>query len=46
VDVCCSDATCPTGLTCELQTVQTTVDLVTGARVCMNLSTDEVLLRK
>ncbi|MBI5510888.1 MAG: hypothetical protein HY903_19175 [Deltaproteobacteria bacterium] len=46
VESCCSDASCPTGLTCDLQTVQTTVDRVTAARVCMNLSTAAVLLRR
>ena len=46
VEVCCSDATCPAGLTCELQTVQTTADLATQARLCVNLSTDEVWVRQ
>ena len=46
VEVCCSDATCPAGLTCELLTVQTTADAATSSRVCVNLSTDEVLTRK
>ncbi len=46
LEVCCDDSTCPVGLTCELQTVQAQGALVTQARVCVNLSTDAVLLRK
>ena len=46
VDVCCSDEACPSGLACELQTVQTSVDQVTSARVCVNLSVDGVLERR
>ncbi len=46
IDVCCHDGSCPTGLTCELQTIQVSDTAVTSSRVCMNFSTDDVLLRK
>jgi len=46
VDVCCSDAACPTGLTCESQVVEAADYFVTEARVCVNLSTAQVLMRK
>ncbi len=46
VEVCCNDGACPAGLTCEMQVVQTTADRASQARVCVNLSTDEVFVRK
>ncbi len=46
VEPCCNDNGCPSGLTCELQTVETLPDQVTSARVCINLSTDSVILRQ
>ncbi len=46
VETCCNDTTCPEGLSCDLQLVQTTPDRVTSARVCVNQSIDGVLLRK
>ncbi len=42
VEVCCDDSSCPTGLTCEFQRVQTTTDRVTSARVCTNLSSEAI----
>ncbi|QDG50061.1 hypothetical protein FIV42_04710 [Persicimonas caeni] len=46
VSTCCNDAACPTGLTCEGQTVQTDTDRVSQVRVCINVSTENVLERK
>jgi hypothetical protein len=46
VSSCCNDNVCPEGLTCELQVVETHDDRVTSARVCVNFSTEEVLLRR
>ena len=46
VEVCCSDASCPTGLGCELMAVETKTDQATYARVCVNLSSDDTLERK
>ncbi len=46
VDVCCSDATCPTGLGCEFVRVETTANRATSARVCLNLSTDGIIRRR
>jgi hypothetical protein len=46
VEPCCHDGVCPQGLTCELQVVETTDDRVSSARVCMNLSTEDVILRR
>ncbi len=45
VEPCCSDAVCPEGLACELQVIETRDDRVTSARVCINISTDDLLLR-
>ena len=46
IDVCCSDVTCPSGLTCEFVTTQTTGKRASSARVCLNLSTNDILRRK
>ncbi len=46
VETCCSDATCPDGLSCEYQVVQTTADRASQARICVNQSSDAVFLRK
>jgi len=46
IDVCCSDAACPSGLTCEAQFIQTSATRASEARVCVNLSTEQVLRRK
>jgi hypothetical protein len=35
IEMCCTDAVCPTGLTCELQLVETRQG-VTQARICVN----------
>lgn len=42
IESCCSDASCPAGLTCELQVVETSGNRATHARVCVNISTEEV----
>ncbi len=46
VEVCCSDATCPTGLTCELQTVEAANNTATAARICVNQSIGDIVERK
>jgi hypothetical protein len=46
VSVCCNDSTCPTGLTCDGQTVQTDDDRVSQVRVCMNMSTENIIERQ
>jgi len=43
IEVCCNDDACPQGLTCELQPIKTRADRATSARVCLNISTDDVL---
>ncbi len=43
LSTCCNDSTCPTGLTCESQVVQTDAERVSRARVCINVSTDDIL---
>ncbi|MGM0557096.1 MAG: MopE-related protein [Myxococcota bacterium] len=43
ISTCCSDSTCPSGLSCEKQYVQNDTERITQVRVCVNLSTDDVL---
>jgi hypothetical protein len=46
VEVCCSDASCPDGLTCELQDVMLTATRPTSARICVNQSNSDPYDRK
>lgn len=45
VSPCCDDSTCPTGLSCEFQRVQTTNDRITSARICTNLPQEGIYRR-
>lgn len=46
VEPCCADSTCPTGLECKLEFVQTRADNATQARVCVNVSYPGVIRKK
>jgi hypothetical protein len=42
VEICCSNSTCPLGLTCELQAIETRQGEATTARICVNQVSDLV----
>ncbi len=46
ISSCCADTDCLVGQECVLQFVQTDTERATQARVCMSISTEEVLQRK
>lgn len=46
VDVCCNNSTCPAGLSCEMQYIQSGTEGITQARVCVNQTTSGVLQRE
>ncbi len=43
VESCCDDSTCPLGLSCELQLVETVQGSVSWSRVCVNQASEDVI---
>lgn len=46
IEPCCADSTCPTGLECQMQFVQTSSNRATQARVCVNVTVPDVIQKR